>query len=271
MPRVVRQVGRLARDQPRRVDLVERVPELDEPLQVGDRAVAALGAVEHERRAGDAAEHHVVAAEHDVAGRVAGVHRELARRLRDLLEQEVGVESHDAVVRHVLARVAQPLLRLRQVEADADLRHQPAPAALEGVHRLVGQDVVAGHAIHEHRCIMRTHVAQCQRDPGRRPSAAPAGADRRGARRRSPAPSCRPPPASTARPPGACWRRSRRTISSSAIPTRVATASGSARCAWGPSPRAPPSRAARGRSSSASRRTRARRPRSRSAAPRRCS
>ena len=51
VPRVVRQVGRLARDQPGRVDLVERVPELHEPLQVGDRAVAPLGAVQHERRA----------------------------------------------------------------------------------------------------------------------------------------------------------------------------------------------------------------------------
>ena len=173
--------------------------------------------------------------------------------------------------RDVLAGRAEPLLRLRQVEPDPDLRHQPAPAALERRHRLGGQDVVAGHAVDEHRCIMRTHVAQCQRDSGRRPRAAPARAGRSGARRPSPAPSWRPPPASTARPPGACWRRSRRTISSSATPTRAATASGRRDAPGGAHPAAPPSRAARGRSSSASRGTRARRPRSRSGAPRRCS
>ena len=102
-----RAAGRSARTggSARRVDLVERVPELDEAAPGRRSSPSRRSAPSRTNGApGDAAEHHVVAAEHEVARRVAGVHRELARRLRDLLEQEVGIEPHDAVVRHVLAR-----------------------------------------------------------------------------------------------------------------------------------------------------------------------
>ena len=55
--------------------------------------VAAYVALADERRAVDRAERHRVAADVDGVGRVAGLDVELARRLRDLLEHEVGVEE----------------------------------------------------------------------------------------------------------------------------------------------------------------------------------
>ena len=82
--------------------------------------------------------------------RVAGLDVELARRLRDLLEHEVGVEE-DRVVLDPLAGLAEQLERAVVHELDADLGHQPPPALVEGGHRVLGQHLVARHPVAEHR------------------------------------------------------------------------------------------------------------------------
>ena len=91
---------------------------------VASRRTRALA---HERRAVDAGEVHVVAAEVDAARGVARLHVERLRRLGHLLEHEVGVEE-DGVVLHALARAAEQLEGLGVHELDAELRDDPAPA-----------------------------------------------------------------------------------------------------------------------------------------------
>jgi hypothetical protein len=91
----------------------------------------------------------VVAADvHGPVG-VAGGEVELARRLGDLLEHELGVEE-DLVVLDLLARGAEVLDRLWKHELDAELGDDPPPAAVEDAHRLLAQDLVAGHLVDVH-------------------------------------------------------------------------------------------------------------------------
>ena len=114
------------------------------------RRVAANLALAHERRAVDRAERHRVAADVDVVLGVAGLDVELPRRLRHLLQHEVGVEE-DRVVLDPLPGLAEQLERAVVHELDADLGHQPAPALVEGRHRLGGEHLVARHPVAEHR------------------------------------------------------------------------------------------------------------------------
>ena len=66
----------------------------------------------------------------DVGG-VAGLQLELAGRLGDLLEDEVGVEADAVLVLDGLAGGAEQLDGLGQQELDSDLGDDPAPAAIE--------------------------------------------------------------------------------------------------------------------------------------------
>ena len=95
--RVQRPVLGLADRAARRVELGEGLGEPDQVLEVGHLGVAADIALADERAPVDGGEHHVVAADVGGVGRVAGLELELARRLRDLLEDELGVEP-DAVL-----------------------------------------------------------------------------------------------------------------------------------------------------------------------------
>ena len=91
----------------------------------------------------------MVAADVDGLLRVARLQVELARRLGDLLEHELGVEE-DLLALDLLAGRAEVLDRLGQHELDAQLGDDPPPAAVEDVHRLLAQDVVAGHLVDVH-------------------------------------------------------------------------------------------------------------------------
>ena len=63
--------------------------------------------------------------------RVARLELELARRLGDLLEDELGVEADAVLVLDDLARVREQLDRLGEQELDPELGHDPPPAAVE--------------------------------------------------------------------------------------------------------------------------------------------
>ena len=93
--------------------------------------------------------HRVTADVHAVLG-VAGLEVELTRRLRGLLEHEVGVQEDRAVL-HALSGLAEQVERAVVHELDTDLGHQPTPALVEGRHRVLGQHLVAGHPVAEHR------------------------------------------------------------------------------------------------------------------------
>ena len=85
--------------------------------------------------------------------RVAGLDVELARRLGDLLEHEVGVEE-DRVVLDLLPGLAEQVERPLVHELHADLGHQPPPAGVERRHRVLGEDLVARHPVAEHRVLL---------------------------------------------------------------------------------------------------------------------
>ena len=82
--------------------------------------------------------------------RVARLELELARRLGDLLEDELGVEADAVLVLDDLAGGAQQLDRLGQQELDPELGDDPPPAAVEHVHRVLAEDLVARHRVDEH-------------------------------------------------------------------------------------------------------------------------
>ena len=91
----------------------------------------------------------MVAADVDVVRVVARLHVELARHLRDLLEDELRVEE-DRVVLDALARLAEQVERLGLHELNPDLGEEPLPALVEGRHRIRREDVVARHLVDEH-------------------------------------------------------------------------------------------------------------------------
>ena len=90
-----------------------------------------------------------VAADVHAALRVARLQVELARRLRDLLEDPVWVELHELPV-DVLTGIAQGVDRLVVQEVDAELADDPAPAAVELLHRRVVEDLVARQLVDQH-------------------------------------------------------------------------------------------------------------------------
>jgi hypothetical protein len=130
---------------------VEHREALRQPAEVAEvlhRAVAANVALADERRPVDRAEGHRVAADVHRVGRVARLQVELARRLRHLLEHEVGIEE-DRVALDLLPGLAEQLERALVHELDADLGHQPAPTGLERRHGVLAEDLVARHAVDE--------------------------------------------------------------------------------------------------------------------------
>jgi hypothetical protein len=91
----------------------------------------------------------VVAADVGSVRRVAGLEVELARRLRDLLEDELGVEPDAVLVLERLAGAGEQLDGLGEQELDPDLGHQASPAAVDHGHRVFAEDLVAGHGVDE--------------------------------------------------------------------------------------------------------------------------
>ena len=80
---------------------------------------------------------------------VARLQLELARRLGDLLEHELRVEE-DRVPLDLLARRAEILDRLVEHELDTELADDPAPAAIEDVHRVLAEDLVTRQFVDVH-------------------------------------------------------------------------------------------------------------------------
>jgi hypothetical protein len=113
------------------------------------RRVATLVAQAHERAAVDGGEDHVVTADVHRVRLVARLHVELPRRLRDLLEHELRIELHHGAV-DVLPGLAELLDRLGEDELDAELGDDPPPAAVERLHGLAGEDLVARQGIDDH-------------------------------------------------------------------------------------------------------------------------
>ena len=79
----------------------------------------------------------MVAADVHAALGVARLQVELARRLRDLLEDELGVELDEVLALDRLARRAEQLDRFGEQELDAQLGDDSPPAAVEGLHRIL--------------------------------------------------------------------------------------------------------------------------------------
>jgi hypothetical protein len=103
---------------------------------------------------------------------VARQELELARRLRHLLEDEVGIELDPDVVLDRLAGLPEQLDRLGEHELDAQLADDPPPAAIEHLHRVLAEDLVARHCVDEHGSV--TYLAwNKSSNEGRRPSTAP--------------------------------------------------------------------------------------------------
>ena len=142
-------VVRLADRPADRVELREALSQAGQVLEVGQRRVAPLEPVPDERAAVDRREDHVVAADVDAALGVARLQVELARRLGDLLEHEVGIEDH-LLVLDGHARLAEGVERVVVEELDAELGDDAAPALVQRGHRLLGQDVVARHLVDQH-------------------------------------------------------------------------------------------------------------------------
>ena len=149
MTRVERHVVRLADRAADRVELRERLGEPREVLEVCEGRVAALEPVADERAAVDRREDHVVAADVHAPLRVARLEVELPWRLRDLLEQEVGVEL-DALLRDVLPRQSEELERLVAQELDTELGDDSPPAPVERGDGLLGEDLVPRHPVDQH-------------------------------------------------------------------------------------------------------------------------
>jgi len=102
----------------------------------------------------------VVAADVHAIRRVARLHVELVRRLRDLLEHEVGIELDVLALDRLTVR-AEDVERAIVVELDAELADDAAPAAIERCHGVLGEDLVARHLVDEHAfSLLRCGVAR---------------------------------------------------------------------------------------------------------------
>jgi len=83
----------------------------------------------------------VLPADVDVSLGVARLQLELARRLRNLLEDPVGVELHELAL-DLLAGRFEDRERLRVEELDSELADDPPPAALQLLDRGLVEDLV---------------------------------------------------------------------------------------------------------------------------------
>src|SRR5205814_2908980 len=80
---------------------------------------------------------------------VARLQRELGRRLRDLLDDPVGVELHELAL-DLLAGLFEVLERLRVEELDPELADDAAPAALQLRQRELVEDLVPRQLVLQH-------------------------------------------------------------------------------------------------------------------------
>jgi hypothetical protein len=126
-------------------------------VEVLEGAVPAHVPLPDERRPVDRAERHRVAADVDRVLGVAGGDVELAGRLGDLLEHEVRVQE-DRVVLDPLTGLGEQRQRAVAHELHADLAHQPAPALVEGRHRVLAEDLVPGHPVAEHLALLAASI-----------------------------------------------------------------------------------------------------------------
>jgi len=104
----------------------------------------------------------VVATDHEIARAIAGAHRELARCLGGLSEQELRVEVHGAVVVDGLPGVAKQLERLLVVELDADLLAEPLPPGVDRGECVRRQRLIAGHGVCQHGNLNTTCNLTCR-------------------------------------------------------------------------------------------------------------
>ena len=95
----------------------------------------------------------MVAPDVDRMLRVPRLDVELARRLRHLLEHEVGIEL-DQVAVDLLAGRRERVHGLREQELDPELGDDPPPAAVERRNGVLGEDLVARHPVHEQLLIL---------------------------------------------------------------------------------------------------------------------
>ena len=154
MPRVERAVVRLADRPARGIELRERLRQAHEVLEVAHLGVTSHVALADERRSIDRREDHVVGADPDAVLRIPGLELELARRLGDLLEDELGVELDHLPV-DLLSRPAELLDRLLHRELDAELGDDAPPTPVERFHRVTREDLVARQGVLDHRSLLR--------------------------------------------------------------------------------------------------------------------
>ena len=137
--------------------------------QVVHRAVAPL-AVEaaHERRAVGGGEHHPVAADDEVPLGVAGMHRELGRRLGHEAHQEVGRDA-DAMALDVGTRLAPQGRRLVLAEVDAVPFEQGEGRRVDALDLVRAQHLVVGDPALEGRQPAGLHPVRAARRASRPP------------------------------------------------------------------------------------------------------
>ena len=151
--RVERLVVRLADRAAGRVELRERLRQPHEVLEVRVGRLAPLEPLADERAAVDGAERHVVAADVDRVARVARLQVELARRLRDLLEDPVGVELDELPVDLLARRLEQAIVGScgsevpKSMPSSLTMRRQPRSSSC--MDDLV-EDLVARHLVDQH-------------------------------------------------------------------------------------------------------------------------
>ena len=137
MPLVDGQIDRLAHRAAGMVDIGAQIRELDEILEVFERAVAAaLVEVVDERRAVVGGEHHRVAADEDIAFGIARVLHILRRRGGAEPPRQAAGKTHPLAL-DVAARAAKEFERAGKVaKLDADLLEQRLGVALDRVRAL---------------------------------------------------------------------------------------------------------------------------------------
>ena len=137
-----RDVDRLADHRASVVDRRRQVRELMEPVQVGERAVAALVfEIVHERRAVRGRECHLLAADLRAALGVARVHHKTARVPRDQIHEQLAGDAH-AIALDLGAGIPPHPDRLVVPEIDPDLLEDVERGAVDQLQALGVQDLV---------------------------------------------------------------------------------------------------------------------------------
>ena len=142
MPLVDRQVDRLAERSAGMVDVGAEIGEPDEVLEVLERSVAAAPVeIVDEGRAVVRREHHRVAADDDVALRIARVLHVARGRGGAELSREAARKAHPLAL-DVAARAAKEVERARKVaELDADLLEQRVGVALDDFEPFLAENL----------------------------------------------------------------------------------------------------------------------------------